>query len=119
VSESDLAICLEAIRRGLVYAEDLEEWREHPRKVGSERGKISVEGLKNALKAIAEHCPIPPYDKERFEEWVARAEESPWQTVATYGMDPRYVKNSLLDVIRKLAEKYGFRPGMYEPYIPK
>jgi len=117
--DRDLAICLEAIRRSYVYLDGLEEWRKSPRRVGSVRGRISVEGLKGAFKAIARHCPIPSYLKERFEEWARTIEESPWQTAAEYGLTPSFIKSSLSDVLQSLARKFGYEPEMYEPYIPK
>lgn len=119
MSSENLAICLEAVRRAYVYVDGLEEWLEHPRRTGSERGRISVEGLKGAFKAIAKHCPIPDYLRERFEEWSRKAEESPWQTVAEFGWSPSYIKNSLSDVLRALSKSFGFKEEMYESYIPE
>jgi len=119
MADKDLAICLEGIRRAYVYLDGYEEWLEHPRKAGKERGEISIKGLAKAFEAIARHCPISDHLKERFERYSRMPDESPWQTVAEFGWHPQVIKSILSDTLRQMAESFGFKPEMYDEYIPK
>jgi len=90
------------------------------RRIGGEaRVRIAVEGFLKALKAMADHCPIPDYLKRQLEEKARSIEESPWQTVARYVIEPDWDKSRILDVLRDVADHLGFDPEEYRPYVPE
>ncbi|MHC1611424.1 MAG: hypothetical protein ACXQTW_07535 [Candidatus Methanospirareceae archaeon] len=118
MGNEDLGICIEGIRRALVYLDGIEKYLERPKKAGKVWGRVSTRGLIRALKAIADHYPASPRVKERLYDIVKKAEESPWETAARYVVYPSVVKSLISDVLSDLARSLGFDPEKYEPYIP-
>jgi len=114
----NLGVCIEGIRRALVYGRDMLEYKEHPRSIRKERTKIATEGFLEAIRAIAENCPLPKYRKEDLLEKYERLKESPWQTVAEYGFTEAEVYSTISDVLIYLRDYLGFSHEDYEEYIP-
>jgi len=114
----DLAVCVEGIRRALVYGIGIEEYRERPRKVGSDYARISTEGFVEAVRAIAENCPLPEWKKEDLLERYRRWKNSPWQTIAKYALTPAEISHIPDEALEYLRDYLGYNPEEYEKYIP-
>jgi len=119
MAEINLGVCLEGIRRAIVYGERLLEYKRHPRKVGKGIGRTSAEGYLKALKAIADNCPISETLRETLIEKYENYKDSPWESFVEFGIFPdevfRYPVNALWD----MEKYYGFRQEDYEKYIPR
>jgi len=115
----DLGVCVEGIRRAVVYGKGILEYKEHPRKVRKDYARISTEGFLEAMKAIAENCPLPEYKREDLLEKYRRLKESPWQTIAEYGLTEAEITNLPSEALLYLRDHVGFDHEKYEKYIPR
>jgi|GEM_PF-5818649 len=120
----DLGVCMEALRRAFVYGMDILEYREHPRVFarrigGKERARIATEGFLEAIRAIAENCPLEEHTRRKLLGTYRSAKESPWETVARYVLSEYSIKSAINDALEDLRKYFGFEPEKYEKYIPE
>lgn len=118
-SNADLGICIEGIRRAIVYGRDLLKYRQHPRKIGKSTGRIATEGFVEALRAIAENCPLPEYKREDYLEKYRRLKESPWETIAQFGLSEGEIWSIIDTALDSLKLEVGYEAEKYERYIPR
>ena len=119
----DLGVCLEAVRRALVYGRDMLEYRKHPKlfksKVGGiGRARIATEGFIEALRAIVENCPLDDYEKGRLQRMYENLKETNWETVARYSLSDDEVYSVISNALESLRDYFGFSPVKYEKYLP-
>jgi len=114
----DLGVCVEGIRRAIVYAQDILEFREHPRKADTSRARIATEGFIEAIRAIAENCPLPEYKKKDFLMRYRTYKARNWREV------PRLLSEAEIfgipeEALSSLEDYLGFKHEKYEKYIPR
>ena len=114
----DLGVCVEAIRRAVVYGKGILEYREHPRKVRKDYARISTEGFLEAMRAIAENCPLPEYKRKHLLEEYRRLKTYSWESVAKYHLTESEIESVPSDALIKLRDYLGYSPEKYEEYIP-
>lgn len=115
----DLGVCIEGIRRAIVYGKGILEYKKHPRKVRRDYARISTEGFLEAMKAIAENCLLPEYKKESLLEKYRRLKESPWQTIAEFGLTEAEITSVPDEALMFLRDYVGFDYEKYEKYVPR
>lgn len=115
----DLGVCLEAIRRAVVYGRDIINFKRHPRKTGKDIGRISTEGFVEAIRAMAENCPISEDRKEYLLQRYRDLKTSPWETVAEYALSESEIISIPVNTLQEVVESLGFEPEKYEKYIPR
>lgn len=115
----NLGVCIEGIRRAIVYGKGILKYKEHPRKVDKVYARISTEGFLEAIRAIAENCPLPEYKRESLLEKYRNLKESPWQTVAEYGLTETEITSIPDEALRFLRDYIGFDREKYEKYVPR
>lgn len=115
----DLGVCIEAIRRAIVYGKGIIEYRRHPRKTDKSYARISTEGFVEAIRAIAENCPMDGWRKNYLLDRYRNLKESPWQTIAEYGLTEAEILNIPAESLIDVRTYLGYSDEKYEKYIPR
>lgn len=118
MSEPDLALCVEAIRRAIVYGRGVKDYQKHPRKVDPAYARISVEGFEEAVKAIADNCPLPEDEKDKLLGKYRSWKESPWTTVAKFALSPSEIDIIPDTALEFLRDYFRYNEEAYRKYIP-
>ena len=115
----DLGVCIEGIRRAIVYGRGILEYREHPRKVNKSYARISTEGFVEALKAIADNCPLPDYKRKELLDEYRKLKTYNWESIADWVLTQSEITRLPDDALSFLRDYVGYIPEKYEEYIPE
>jgi len=96
-----------------------EQYREHPRKVRKSYARISTEGFVEAIKAIAENCPLPNSKKKELLDEYRRLKTYDWESIADWVLTQSEITRLPDDALSFLRDYVGYNPEEYEKYIPR
>jgi len=115
----DLDVCIEAIRRAIVYGWDIANFRRKYPKDQDLFVRTTVECFTESLRAIAENCPIPDYKKESLLDKYRKLKDTTWQTAFRYMLNEDIIRVTIDDTLAYLRDYLGYKPTKYDKYIPK
>jgi len=112
----DLGVCIEGIRRAIVYGRGILEYKAHPRKTGRDYGRISTEGFLKAMKVIAKSCPLSEHDRKSLLREYESYKKSPWESVALYALSDQDIFRIVNLALDSLKDFVGYEPEEYDKF---